>query len=232
MARIVKEEEYAAKRNEILDVAARLVLTKGYEQMSIQDILDDLEISKGAFYHYFASKPALLEALIEYMQPEVEQPLRAIVDDPHSPALEKLQRFFAELDRLRFAQKALIADLLHVWFADENAIVREKVDEVIVQRRAPLLAAIARQGVKEGVFTTPYPDQAGEIILSITRGIGNTVLRLILAFEQGRDELHYIRDTVAASAASAEAIERVLGAPSNSLYRPDAEAVKAWLAAL
>ena len=63
MARKVKEEDYASRRNEILDAARTLVYTKGYEQMSIQDILDALKISKGAFYHYFDSKPALLEAL-------------------------------------------------------------------------------------------------------------------------------------------------------------------------
>ncbi len=54
MARIVKE--YSVRRNEILDAARQLVYTKGYEQMTIQDILDYLQISKGAFYHYFDSK--------------------------------------------------------------------------------------------------------------------------------------------------------------------------------
>ncbi|MBK9928235.1 MAG: TetR family transcriptional regulator [Anaerolineales bacterium] len=46
MPRIVKEEDYAARRKEILDVAQRLVYTKGYEKMSIQDILDALKISR------------------------------------------------------------------------------------------------------------------------------------------------------------------------------------------
>jgi len=63
MARVIKEQEHAERRNEILDVAQKLVYTRGYEQMSIQDILDALGISKGAFYHYFDSKQALLEAL-------------------------------------------------------------------------------------------------------------------------------------------------------------------------
>ena len=53
MARTVKEQEYAEKRNEILDAAQRLVYTKGYERMTIQGILADLQISSGAFYHYF-----------------------------------------------------------------------------------------------------------------------------------------------------------------------------------
>jgi len=54
-ARVVNEEEFAVRRNEILDAVQRLVFTKGYQQMSIQDILDDLHMSKRAFYHYFAS---------------------------------------------------------------------------------------------------------------------------------------------------------------------------------
>ena len=139
MARTVKEQEYAAKRSQILAAAQRLIYTKGYERMTIGDILADLQISSGAFYHYFDSKPAVLEAVIEQMQKDVEQPLLPIVQDPRLSALEKLQRFFATLDTARTAQKAFIASLARVWFADENAIVREKVAEAIVERRAPLL---------------------------------------------------------------------------------------------
>src|SRR5215472_4760327 len=94
MARTVNEQEYAVKRNEILDLAQRLVYTKGYERMTIQDILDELQISKGAFYHYFDSKQALLEALIERMGQDALQLLNPIVHDPRLGALEKLQRFF------------------------------------------------------------------------------------------------------------------------------------------
>jgi hypothetical protein len=104
------------------------------------------------------------------------------------------------------------------------------VDDLSVQQRAPLLAAIVHQGVREGVFTTPYPDQAGIVIMSILRGMSTALLKLMLAFERERDEAHYLPEIVATSAASAEAIERVLGAPANSLYRPDAEAVRAWTA--
>jgi AcrR family transcriptional regulator len=229
MTRIVKE--YAVRRDEILDAAQQLIYTKGFEKLTIRDILDELQISNGAFYHYFASKSLLLEAIIERGQDDLDKHFRVIVDDPDLSALEKFRRFFAALDRARIDLQPVIAGLMRVWFADENAIVREKTDEVFVQRRAPLLNAIVRQGVQEGVFTTPYPDQAGQIILSITRGMGNVVLKLVLAFEQDRDQLHYIDDIVAANAASAEAIERLLGATSHCMDRPTAGDVKAWLAA-
>ena len=230
MARTVNKEDHAAKRKEILDATARLITSKGYERMTIQDILRELGMSNGAFFHYFDSKTAVLAALIEQGQPELEQVLLPIVHDPILTAPEKFRRFFAALDRVRIEQQALIADLSQIWFADENAIVREKSDAVIVERRAPLLNAIVRQGVAEGVFTTPFPDQAGVVILAITRGMGNALLKLLIAFEQAPDQLHTIDEIAATAAASAEAIERVLGASVPLLDRPDASAINAWLA--
>jgi AcrR family transcriptional regulator len=227
MVRIVKE--YAVRRDEILDTAQKLIYSKGYEKLTIRDILDELQISNGAFYHYFDSKAMLLEAIIERGQDDLDKRFREIIDDPSLSGLEKFRQFFDTLDRSRTAQQALIADLMQVWFADDNAIVREKTNAVFVERRAPLLNAIVHQGVQEGAFTTPYPEQAGQVILSITRGMGDVVLRLILAFEQQREQMHYVDDLVAANAASAEAIERVLGATSACVNRPTAEDVKAWL---
>ena len=89
MVRTVNAQGPALKRSEILDVARRLVYTKGYEQMAIQDILDALRMSKGAFYHYFNSKQDLLEALIHQMER-----FYPILQDPQLPVLERLQRFF------------------------------------------------------------------------------------------------------------------------------------------
>jgi len=66
MARIVKEPEI--RRNEILDAAERLLFTKGYEQMAIREIVDELQIAKGTVYHYFESKQALLMATAEALE--------------------------------------------------------------------------------------------------------------------------------------------------------------------
>lgn len=230
MARTVKEQEYAEKRNEILDAAQRLVYTKGYERMTIQGILADLQISSGAFYHYFDTKPAVLEALVERMQQEAEQPLLSIVHDPSLPALEKLRRFFATLENSRTAQKTFLAGLARVWYADDNAIVRQKVDEAIIQRRTPMLAVIVRQGIQEGVFRTAYPDQVGRVILSLSLGLGSALARLLLSIEQSDDKQRIMDDIVATYGAYTDAIERVLGAPSGFLDRLDLDTVRAWFA--
>ena len=65
MARTLNATIYAVRRDAFVDVAQRLIQAKGYQQMSIQDVLDELDASRGAFYHYFDSKADLLEAVVE-----------------------------------------------------------------------------------------------------------------------------------------------------------------------
>ncbi len=197
--------------------------------MAIQDILVELKISSGAFYHYFHSKPALLEALVEQMLKDAEQPLLSVVDDSHLPALEKLQRFFTTLDRLRAAQKTFVLTMLRVWYTDDNIMVRQKVEEATLKRRAPLLTEIVHQGIKEGAFTTSHPDQVGEIIVSLIQSMANTHAGLLLAFAEDHDEVRCVEAVVSTHSAYMDAIERVLGIPPDSLKRTDAEAVKFWL---
>ena len=223
MARVVKE--HVVRRNEILDVARRLVDTKGYEQMTIQDILDDLRISKGAFYHYFDSKQALLSALIERIGDQIEQLVLPIVHDPALPAIEKLQRIFAALNRWKTARKEFFLALLRVWYADDNAIVRQKLRMTGVKLVAPWYSAIIRQGIQEGVFKTSYPDQVGEVVLSLIQDLGDTLGELLLSFKPERDDMLRIENTVAAYT---DAVERVLGVSTGSLHLTDAETLKEW----
>jgi AcrR family transcriptional regulator len=67
MPRTLNPETYALRRDAFVDAAQRLIQTKGYQQFSVQDVLDELDASKGAFYHYFDSKAALLDAVIDQM---------------------------------------------------------------------------------------------------------------------------------------------------------------------
>lgn len=227
MPRSINEKEYALKRNAILDVTQRFVYTKGYEQMAIQDLLDELQISKGAFYHYFDSKPALLEALIERMQQEALQLFIPIVQDPHLGAVEKLQRFFDVAVQWKTARKTMMLELTRVWYADHNAIVRQKMMATLSRGVMPLLTEIFHQGICEGVFTIPFPDQIGAIYLSLIQAIGDGFAGLLLVDEPRGDELQRAERLIAAYT---DALERLLGTPAGSLHLMDTESLKEWFA--
>ncbi|MDA8053236.1 MAG: TetR/AcrR family transcriptional regulator [Deltaproteobacteria bacterium] len=53
------------KRSEILDAAYNLLLKKGYEDMSIQDIIDKINATKGCLYYHFKSKRDIAVAVIQ-----------------------------------------------------------------------------------------------------------------------------------------------------------------------
>lgn len=226
MARIVNEAAYAARRNAILDAAQRAIATKGYEQMAIADILSELEISSGAFYHYFDSKPALLLALVERMGDQIEQLVLPVVQDATLPALAKLQRFFATIDHWKLAHKRLLLGYLRVWYADENAIVRHKFYAARVKRLARWLEEIIQQGARESVFTTPYPDQAARMIISLLEDLGYAVAELLLAEEHSPDDLARLERVILATT---DALERVLGAPTGCLQLAAREGLAQWL---
>jgi TetR/AcrR family transcriptional repressor of nem operon len=224
MARIVKEP--AVRRNEILDVAERLVATKGYEQMAIQDILDELQISKGAFYHYFDSKLALLSAVTERMQAGMEPSLRSLVHDPALPVLDKLQRFFATLFRWKTAQKGFFLTLLRTWYTDDNALVRQKVQSTTLRQLTPPLEEIIHQGIQEGVLTIPSAEGMGRVTLTLAQDLSDLLAGWLLSAESQRETLQHMENTIAIYT---RAIERVLGAPSDSVQILDMHMLGEWL---
>lgn len=229
MARTLNEEKYTKRRSEILDSALKLVYTKGYEQMTIQDILDDLHISKGAFYYYFASKAEVLEAMVERMIVDQVVPLLTpIVDDPHLSAVEKFHQFYEAAGRWKISQKTFMLELLQVWMGDENAIVRQKLMSSSLRSVAPLLQRIITQGISEGVFTSPYPDQVSKVIIYIMEGLSERLSELLILTMKQKIDGEVDKEINSFIGAMNDSVERVLGAPRGSLKLIDPQLMKVW----
>ena len=226
MARTVNEAAYTARRNAILDATECAIETRGYEQMAIADLLDELHISSGAFYHYFDSKPALLMALVERRGDQLEQRVLPIIHDPTLRALDKLQRLFNAFDRDKLEHKELLFSYMRVLYADENAIFRYKMYAVMIKRLVPWLEEIIRQGVEEGIFTIPYPDQTARMIISLFEDFGYATVELFLSEQHSPDDLSRLERV---SAAFADALERILGAPAGCLQHDWRKELEPWL---
>jgi TetR/AcrR family transcriptional regulator, transcriptional repressor for nem operon len=228
MARTVNEDEYAVRRNEILDVAQRLVYTRGYEQITIQDLLNELAISKGAFYHYFDSKQALLEGLVERMMDEGLHVVTPIITDPGLKALEKLQRYFATAGRWKTERKDFVLALMEIWYNDDNIIMRQKVYDAAIQRITPLIDQVVHQGVAEGIFHPAFPGEVGQIILALMFSYVDVFAQLIMKSGSDENSVCRLMDKVNALE---DSIERILGAPPGSLVLMDKATMREWLVA-
>jgi len=227
MARTVNATLHMVRRDAFLDVAQRLVQTKGYEAMSIQDVLDELEASKGAFYHYFDSKQALLEAVVERFSDGAMAGLAPVLADAHLPALRKLEQVFAGIARWKADQKALVLAIMEVWNSDGNAIVREKLRRLTERIMVPLLSALVRQGVDEGSFQVDSPEETATVLVSLMEGFQQQAGQLFIARQAGTVTFEVVQRAVAANT---EAFERILGVPKGSLTLANETTLRFWFA--
>jgi len=228
MARPLKEDEYNARRNEILDMARHLVYTKGYEQMTIQDLLDGLHISKGGLYHYFVSKESLLVALVDRMGQEMAQNLLLITQDENLTAIQKFRSFFEITAQWKTAQKELISSFMRLWFSEENALIRQKLSEGSRKHMTGYFEPVIRQGIAEGTFTARYPKQVAAIIAGVSLSLSDSVIELLLSPQLDQAAIQELDDTLEAYV---DTVERILGAPSGSLHAFGPGDFDVWLSA-
>jgi AcrR family transcriptional regulator len=71
-----KAERGQATRDRLVAVATRLFAELGYEETSIEQVLHESEVSRGALYHHFGSKEALFEAVLEAVEEDIGRRLR------------------------------------------------------------------------------------------------------------------------------------------------------------
>jgi AcrR family transcriptional regulator len=225
MARTLDHEAHAVRRGTFLDAAQQLIQAKGYAQTSVQDVLDAVDTSKGAFYHYFDSKGALLNAVIERMVEGALDTVQPVLDDPALSAVQKLQGVFGGIASFKTARKDLLLRLTETWMSDDNALVRDKFRAMVSARLTPLLVAIVRQGKDEGTFRVRSANEAARVFVSFLMSLNSVATELYL--ERMADRITY-DDAKRTLGAYAEAMERILGAPEGSMPFVDETVLREW----
>jgi AcrR family transcriptional regulator len=225
VARTLNPTARAVRRDAILDVAERLIRTSGYEQMSVQDIQDALEVSRGAIYHYFGSKSDILEAVIERMTDTVMAVITPIAADPALAPRAKLQQVFLVAGRWKAARRELMLAVFRAWYSDDNAVARDRLRSVVLTRLTPLIADILRQGKSRGEFHLTSPEHAATVLVGLLLDAGDATKDLLFARLNG---VIPFADAESAVGAYNEAFERILGLPPGSFEIIDSPTLHFW----
>ena len=213
-------EKSNIRRNEILDTARKFFSRKGYAQTRIQDIIGELDIAKGTFYHYFRSKVELLDAVVDRVTTEISFLLKEILESDNN-VIEKFNKVFHDGTLFKVKNIETFSMLVNVLFTDENTVVREKMYKRMVQKNKPIFAAIIKQGIQEGLFNTPYPEDTAEMTLTMGKVLNEGVSRLLLKQDE---TMEHLVDIIAKKTKLYEdVLERILCAPKGSVrvYLPD-----------
>lgn len=151
----------AMRRAHIFSTAKRLFETQGFEQTSVDQIVQEAGIAKGTFYYYFKSKEDALSAIMEeldansgdVLRPILEQDLPA--DEKLNQALSAMRQYYAEHMQTLGAVQSVRDEQVHF-----ITLVHS------IQALVPPFTEIIEQGVAEGIFSCEYPRAMAECILS------------------------------------------------------------------
>ena len=158
----------------ILDTATRLFLQKGYDETTLQDIIDATKLSKGAIYHHFASKEAILIAVVDRMGDFNSAVLAEIRDRKGLTGAEKLRELFRTSMTLSFQGK-----ILHMLpFLIENPKFMALQMQSILGEAAPdYILPILKEGIADGSIHTDHPEELSEVLLILSDLWLNPILR-------------------------------------------------------
>jgi len=225
--RAVNPHKHAARRDEFIDAAQVLIQSKGYEQLSIEDVLAETGASKGAFYHYFDSKSALLSAVIDRMVQAGVTVVAQVVASPDLSAVDKLEGYFKTLAAFKGERRDFLLKVIDVWYSDDNAIVRERFRREAVRLVTPHFASIIRQGISEGTFSLAQPDEMARVVLALMMDTGDEAGQLYLARHAGQATFDDVRQRISTYES---ALERLLGVRPGTLHLVDESTLQTWFA--
>lgn len=81
-------------REHILEVGQRIMAGKGFSAVGLNEILSTANVPKGSFYHYFGSKDAFGEALLDTYFSAYHAEMDALLTRTDVPAATSLMQYF------------------------------------------------------------------------------------------------------------------------------------------
>ncbi|MBI5197630.1 MAG: TetR/AcrR family transcriptional regulator [Nitrospirae bacterium] len=90
-----KKQEHSPAKEKLLDAAQRLMLAKGYEATSVEEICSATGLTKGSFFHYFGSKEDLGKAALDR---HVSARFQTFQEAPFMKKTDPLQRIYGYVD--------------------------------------------------------------------------------------------------------------------------------------
>ena len=146
----------------ILQAAQHLFLTKGYDHTTLQDIIEETHLSKGAVYHHFSSKEDILYKVCEQIGEGNIAPTRALRDDPHLTGLQKLQGVFrVSVENAKSNQMLEIVP----YFVDNPRFLASEINTVFSEVAPDYILPMLRQGIADGSITAQEPEALAEAIM-------------------------------------------------------------------
>ena len=220
-----------ARRELILDSAHALFMERGWEAVTIADVLEAADISKGGFYHHFAAKEDLLTGIVARMTEQVLDAAQAARSETPGDALAKLRAFLTGSVRWKADNAGELRMLTDVFTKPGNDIPYRRAFDAMAVAVVPVLEDLIAEGAAEGTFDVADARLAAEVIVGLSHG-RRQVLDKALAMATSGD-LDRANDCLdARMRAEGATCDRLLGLPPGSVPLSNPQEYRRMLAGM
>ena len=164
-------------RRQILDAAQRITAHKGYAAVGINEVLAQAGVPKGSFYHWFTSKDAFGQALIEHYFTEYLAETDRIVSTPTSAAERLLEYWQGFYDMQTFdncqgkclvvklgAEVSDLSESMRIALIEGTSAVIDRIERMIVDGLAD--GSVSVDGAPREVAHSLYDGWIGASVLA------------------------------------------------------------------
>ena len=150
------------RKQELLQIAYRMFLQKGYEETSVDEIISQAGIAKGTYYYYFETKEQMLEEVIGMMIGQEIQAAEQILQTD----LPVPQKILGIITSLRPAPAE--SPIEEALMKPENIIMHGKIQKKLIESVTPLLSEVVEEGIAEGIFACDHIPERVRMLLVIS----------------------------------------------------------------
>lgn len=169
-------KSYSHRKKEFLMAALELFYKKGYENTTIKDIIDELGVSKGAFYHYFQSKEDVIVALAKDFTESAVKIISEIFERSDLSAVEKMNKVFESVNEYKIREREHHSKFKASIESEDNLKLQHKITYFMKQDVLELYKKIINSGYEEGIFGHPVNSrEMAEFFLNIILTLNKSV---------------------------------------------------------
>lgn len=147
------------RKQELLEIAYKMFITKGYDNTSVDEIIKEADIAKGTFYYYFDSKDEVLDLVINDMI-DKEIIVASKYIEMQIPIEQKLIGIITSL-RPSIDEKNIAIALND----DTNIKMHRKYNDKLIDSGTKLLKEIILEGINKGIFNCNNIEERIKLLL-------------------------------------------------------------------